>query len=74
MARSAVRQPPIVVRALQNIVVTAMLALVLLGLVGWLSFVLTGAVPQLLVALGVYSAVTAELGSKMLSRISRLRL
>lgn len=62
------------VRALQNVTAGAMLLLVLLGLVCWLSVVITGAVPELLVALGVYSAVTVELGTRFLGRLQKLRL
>lgn len=63
-----------VVRAAQNVIAGAFLLCVLLGFVGWLSYVVTGSVPELLVAVGVYLAVTVELGTRFLGRLQRLRL
>lgn len=59
---------------LSNIVAGAMIALLLLGLVGWLSFVVAGSVPRPIVIAGVYSIVVIEIGTRMLGRLQRLRL
>lgn len=73
--RRPAERPLSPVAGLLNYVVAAALAvLVISTAVGWMMHEITGDIPQPLIGAAVYSIAAAEIGTRLLARLQRLKL